>query len=182
MGYQARVPLLAIGPYAIKGVFPSQLEPASITRFIKDCIAGPTCSGMGTSTLPYAGKEGSVAHSVGEMFNTSQVPIPPMHMAPSATAPVLFARLSDPDIVTLAGRAWNRLHHNEKERGREELARIPQLNVDHCWNGTQKKLGHYVTAAGRFPMEACYSTDGKLIFRVGENPMDADERDERKTK
>ena len=119
------------------------------------------------------------------MVNLSQTPIQPPAslLARSVPDPEIPAgrkrgERSDPDVVTLAREAYDWFRPKKEQKPERD---DPTLTAQRpCLDGTKPHRAHYVTKAGKFPVEVCGSDDGKLILWPGESHRDPDEPDQRK--
>ncbi|PYX43697.1 MAG: hypothetical protein DMG79_21855 [Acidobacteria bacterium] len=64
-GLGIRVPMIVIGPWAIQGVYHTEVEFASVLRFMEETFALPNLGGADT-----------VANDFQDAFNYSQTPLP----------------------------------------------------------------------------------------------------------
>ena len=89
-GLGLRVPFMIISPYSIKGVYHTQIEFASVLRFMEE-----------TFNLPSLGQADTVANDMQDAFNFSQTPLPPLVLTqrtcPARSVPLLKAHDDDED-------------------------------------------------------------------------------------
>jgi len=84
-GLGIRVPMMIISPWAIQGVYHTQVEFASVVRFMEETFALPNLGGADT-----------IANDLQDAFNYSQTPLAPLVLNPR-TCPVGSADASDFD-------------------------------------------------------------------------------------
>jgi phospholipase C len=89
-GLGLRVPFMIISPYSIKGVYHTEIEFASVLRFMEE-----------TFNLPSLGQADTVANDMQDAFNFTQKPHPPLVLnqrtCPTAHGPVVKAHSDDDD-------------------------------------------------------------------------------------
>ena len=89
-GLGLRVPFLIISPWTIKGVYHTEIEFASVLRFMEE-----------TFNLPSLGAADTVANDMQDAFNFNQSPLPPLVLqqrtCPARAVPLLKAHDDDED-------------------------------------------------------------------------------------
>jgi phospholipase C len=89
-GLGLRVPLIIISPWAVQGVYHTEIEFASVLRFMEE-----------TFNLPSLGTADAVANDMQDAFNFSQTPRPTLVLnqrtCPTAKSPVIKAHDDDDD-------------------------------------------------------------------------------------
>jgi len=70
-GLGIRVPFLIISPWAIQGVYHTEIEFASVLRFMEETFGLPTLGGAD-----------KIANDMQDAFNYSQTPLPPLVLSP----------------------------------------------------------------------------------------------------
>jgi phospholipase C len=75
-GLGLRVPFIIISPYAVKGVYHTEIEFASVLRFMEE-----------TFNLPNLGAADTVANDMQDAFNFKQTPLPPLVLTQRTCAP-----------------------------------------------------------------------------------------------
>jgi phospholipase C len=75
-GLGLRVPFIVISPYSIKGVYHTEIEFASVLRFMEE-----------TFNLPSLGTADTVANDMQDAFNFNQAPLPPLVLTQRTCAP-----------------------------------------------------------------------------------------------
>ena len=89
-GLGLRVPFIIISPWSKRGVYHTQIEFASVLRFMEE-----------TFNLPSLGAEDAIANDMQDAFNFGQTPLPPLVLSqrtcPTRTVPLLKAHDDDED-------------------------------------------------------------------------------------